>query len=152
MVLGGRRPRGRVLRLSASGGATLLSLLRLAQPVALALDHDEFGAMDQAVDERDDAGGAGEHRGPLCEGLVGREDDRLVLLVPAGDDLEEQVSVPRVVGEVADLVDAEDGGLDVGPEASRASRLSRAGLELELVKILGEVAPIVGAAGSAPVA
>jgi len=34
----------------------------------------------------------------------------------------------------------------------RASRLSRAGLELELVKILGEVAPIVGAAGSAPVA
>jgi len=34
----------------------------------------------------------------------------------------------------------------------RASRLSRAGLELELVKILGEVAPIVGTAGSAPVA
>jgi hypothetical protein len=28
--------------------------------------------------------------------------------------------VPRVVGEVADLVDAEDGGLDVGAEASRA--------------------------------
>ena len=34
----------------------------------------------------------------------------------------------------------------------RASRLSRAGLELELVKILGEVSPILGAAGPAPVA
>lgn len=34
----------------------------------------------------------------------------------------------------------------------RASQLSRAGLELELVKILGEVGPILAAAGSAPVA
>src|SRR5271169_6555579 len=126
MVSGGRRPGGRVLRLPSSGGATLLSLLRLAQPVALALDHDELGAMDQAVDESDDAGGVGEDRGPLCEGLVGREDDRLVLVVPAGDDLEEQVGVPRVVREVADLVDAEDGGLDVGAEApgARSSRSS----------------------------
>lgn len=32
----------------------------------------------------------------------------------------------------------------------RASRLSRAGLELELMKILGEVAPISGNAGPAP--
>jgi hypothetical protein len=34
----------------------------------------------------------------------------------------------------------------------RASRLSRAGLELELVKILGEVGPILDAAGPAPAA
>jgi hypothetical protein len=34
----------------------------------------------------------------------------------------------------------------------RASRLSRAGLELELVKILGEMAPILGRAGPAPAA
>jgi hypothetical protein len=32
----------------------------------------------------------------------------------------------------------------------RASRLSRAGLELELVKILGEVGPRLGAAGPSP--
>jgi hypothetical protein len=34
----------------------------------------------------------------------------------------------------------------------RASRLSRAGLEQELVKILGEMAPVLGAAGPAPAA
>jgi hypothetical protein len=34
----------------------------------------------------------------------------------------------------------------------RASRLSRAGLEQELVKILGEMAPTLGAAGPAPAA
>jgi len=34
----------------------------------------------------------------------------------------------------------------------RASRLSRAGLELELMKILGEMAPILGRAGPAPAA
>src|ERR1700679_3353515 len=34
----------------------------------------------------------------------------------------------------------------------RVSRLSRAGLELELVKILGEMAPILGRTGPAPAA
>jgi hypothetical protein len=34
----------------------------------------------------------------------------------------------------------------------RASRLSRAGLEQELVKILGQMTPMLGAAGPAPVA
>ena len=83
----------------------MLPLLGLAEAVAFALDDHELGAVEQAVDERHDACGVGEDRRPLCKGLVGREHDRLVLLVPTGDDLEEQVSVPGVVGEIADFIE-----------------------------------------------
>src|SRR6187549_2794169 len=76
--------RGRVFRASTGGGATLLSLLCLPQPVAVSLDGDELCAMEQAVDEGHDACGVGEDRGPLGKGLVGGEHDRFVLLVPAG--------------------------------------------------------------------
>ena len=66
-----------------------------------------FGTVDEAVDEGDDAGGGGEHAGPLREGFVGRDEHRQVE-VPAGDDLEEEVGVAVVVVEVSDLVDGEE--------------------------------------------
>ena len=48
--------------------------------------------MDQAVDERDHAGGVGEHLGPFGKGLVGGDEGALFLVATA-DELEEQIGV-----------------------------------------------------------
>jgi hypothetical protein len=47
--------------------------------------------MDQAVDERDHAGGVGEHLGPFGKGLVGGDEGALFLVATA-DELEEQIA------------------------------------------------------------
>ena len=82
----------------------MCALLGFFESVALTLDGEQFGAMDEAVDEGDDAGGVGEHVVPFAEDLVGGQDDG-TLQVSAGDDLEQQVGVAVVIGEVADLVE-----------------------------------------------
>lgn len=69
-----------------------------------ALEGDDLGVMHQAVDERDHAGGIGEHLGPLGEGLVGGDEGALFFMA-AADELEQQIGVTIRVGEVADLVD-----------------------------------------------
>ena len=74
--------------------------------------------MDEAVDEGDDAGGGGEHVGPLREGFVGRENRQGE--IPAGDDLEEEVGIAIVVVEVSDLIDREK--LRAGEASSRRAR------------------------------
>jgi hypothetical protein len=66
-----------------------------AEPVALALNGDDVGVVDDAIDESGGAGGVGEHRGPVLERQVGREDEALSF-VPAADNLKEQVGVARV--------------------------------------------------------
>jgi hypothetical protein len=80
------------------------AVLGLLEAIAFAVDGCEFGPVQEAIDESDDAGGVGEGVLPLDEGLVGGEDDRAVF-VTMGDDLEEEVGVAGVVGEIADLVD-----------------------------------------------
>ena len=45
-------------------------LIGLAQSIALAVKLDHLETVDEAVDEGDDAGGGGEHVGPLREGFV----------------------------------------------------------------------------------
>ncbi|XXT29316.1 hypothetical protein WMF45_44440 [Sorangium sp. So ce448] len=66
--------------------------------------------MDEPVDERDDARGVREDLAPVGECLVRAEQQRLLRVVATGDDLEKQVGVAAVVGEVADFVDAEKRG------------------------------------------
>ena len=83
---------------------------------------DNLAAVDQAVDKGDDARGVRENIGPLGEGLVGGEHDGLERLVAPGDDLEEQIGVAAVVGQVADLVDAQK--LRVSVVAQPAMQLS----------------------------
>lgn len=97
-------------------GAPVLGLL---EAVGLALDLDDLGAVTEAIDEGDDAGGAGEDAAPVAEGAVGG-DDRGELLVPAVDHLEEQIGRAIIVGEVADLVDDEQ--LGDSPPTGRTSR------------------------------
>ena len=50
------------------------AFLGLLETIAVALDFDDFGAVDEAVDEGDDAGGVREYLAPLGEGLVGGEE------------------------------------------------------------------------------
>ena len=91
--------------LGALGGV----LPGLTESMALAVELDDFAAVDEAVDEGDDAGGAGEPVGPLGEGFVGGDEDGLVEGAP-GDALEEEVGVSVVVVEVAALVASEELG------------------------------------------
>src|SRR3989442_6887901 len=83
-----------------------------AASIALALDGEDLGVMDDAIDERGGRGGVGEDRRPLAERQVGGEHEALAF-VAAADDLKEEVGGPRVLGQVADLVDDEDGALAV---------------------------------------
>ena len=53
-----------------------VELLGLFEPVAFGIDLDDLGAVEESVDERDDAGGVGEDLAPLLEGLVGAQDRR----------------------------------------------------------------------------
>ena len=55
-----------------------------------------------------------EHGGPLLEGLVRRDDDRLLLQVALVDDLEEDVGRVLRVGEVTEFVDDQHVRIDVG--------------------------------------
>jgi hypothetical protein len=105
-----------VLLGAATGSAGSVELLGFFEAVAFGVDVDDLGAMDEAVDERDDAGGVGEDLAPLGKGLVGAEEDGLLGVVTPGDDLEE-VGVAAVVREVADVVDAEQVRHGVAVEA-----------------------------------
>ena len=87
------------------------AFLGLFESIAGAFQGDEFGAVDEAVDEGDDTGGVGEDVVPFPERFIGSEDNGPVLISP-GDDREEEVGVAGVVGEVAELVDTKDRRLD----------------------------------------
>jgi hypothetical protein len=67
------------------------------------VDVDLVAVLSKAVDEGDDAGGAGEDGAPLLEGQVGG-DDRGSMFVAAADDVEEDVGRAAVAGQVAEFV------------------------------------------------
>jgi hypothetical protein len=76
----------------------------VAQPVAVALEADDLGVVDQPVDH-----GRGDHvvaedLAPAAEWLV-RGHDQRGAFVAGRDQLEEQVGRLRLEGDVADLVD-----------------------------------------------
>ena len=66
------RPGGAVGRVRVLGWSTLQGFLEIAQPVASALDGEDMGAMEQAIE---DGGGqhlvAGKQFGPVADALVG---------------------------------------------------------------------------------
>ena len=79
------------------------TFLGLLEAVGVALDGDDLGVVEQAVDEGNDAGGTGEDLAPFGEGAVGGNQGGL-LFVAAADEFEQQVGVAVGVGEIADLV------------------------------------------------
>ena len=68
--------------------------------------------MDQAIDQGDDAGGVWKDLAPFGEGPVGG-DERAVVLVPAADELEQQVGMAIGIGEISDLVDHQKTGAGI---------------------------------------
>ncbi len=73
-------------------------LLGFLEAVAVGLDVDDLGTVNEPVDERDDAGGVGKDLAPASESLVGAEQERLLRFVATCDDLEQEIGVAAVVG------------------------------------------------------
>ncbi len=92
-------------------------LFGFLEAVGLALDGDDFGVVDEAIDQGDDAGGVGEDLVPFGERFVGRN-DRGLLLVAARDDLEQQIGMAVGIGEVADLIDDKQPGPGIQSQAT----------------------------------
>ncbi len=72
--------------------------------VGVAVDGDDLGVVDEAVDECGGNDIVGEDFAPAAEWHVRGDQDR-ALFVAAGDELEEQVGGIGVERQVADLVD-----------------------------------------------
>jgi hypothetical protein len=62
-------------------------LLGFFEAVAVDVDGEDLGAMDQPIDEGDDAGGVGEDLIPFSKGFVGRQNGG-PLLITARNDFE----------------------------------------------------------------
>ena len=78
------------------------------EAVGVALDGDDFGVVDEAVDHGGGDDVVAEDFAPASEGLVAGDDQRGAL-VAAGDELEEQVRGFGFEGDVADFVDDDQG-------------------------------------------
>ena len=92
------------------------AFLRFFDAIRVTFNGNELAVMHQSIDQGDHTAGVGEDLGPFGKGLVGREDDGAFVIVTPGDDLEEQVCIAGVVGEIADLIYAEQLWMTVPPQ------------------------------------
>jgi hypothetical protein len=109
----------------------LIGVLVTAHAVAPAADVDDDGVVDEAVD---DGGGddlVGKDLAPIREAAVGSEHDGRGLLVATADDLEDPVGRGLVERQVADLVDDQDRGLEVGAQLVESAAGEVGGLQVE---------------------
>ena len=107
------------------------------EAVGLAVDGQDLGVVDEAVDQRDDAGSVGEDLAPLGERAVGC-DDGAVALVTAADELEQEIGVAVGIGEISDLIDGEEVGVSIVAQAP-----TQRGIAVEC----GEIAEQLSGAG-----
>jgi hypothetical protein len=77
--------------------ALLGAFFGLLEAIGVALDGDDFGMVDEAIDQGDDAGGVGKDLAPFGKGSIGGNQGRFGLIA-ARDDLKEQVGVVVGVG------------------------------------------------------
>ena len=96
------------------------------EAVAGALDLDDDGVVEQAVEQRGGDDGIAEDLAPFGEAAVGGQDHG-ALLVAGVDELEEQIAAAGDDRQVADLVDDQQRGA-----AEEADRLAQAALALGL--------------------
>src|SRR5208283_669034 len=89
--------------------------LAFAHAVRSPLDDGHVGVMGQSVEQSGDGGSVGKDGVPVLEALIGRQHNRM-MFVTVVDDFEEQVGGVRVIGQVTDLVDAEQSGASVEAE------------------------------------
>src|SRR5918996_909469 len=98
----GRRQLVRLARRLEQAGAALL-----AQPIAVAADGDDVAVMEEAVEDRRRHHRIAEHRPPLADRTVARDQHAAALVAPR-DQLEEQVRGVGLERQVAELVDDEE--------------------------------------------
>jgi hypothetical protein len=116
---GGQSPLGFLWFFTGTGfRVTSRAFLGFFEAIALSLELQQLGFVHEPIDEGYDAGGVREDLGPFAERFI-RGDDDGVFLVAARDDLEEQVRIARVVGEVPDLIDREDSRAGIATQAAR---------------------------------
>ena len=96
--------------------------------------------MHQAVDEGDHAGGIGEDLVPFGEHPVRCQDEWTAQLIAPCDDLEEQIGIAGVVGQISDFIATEHGGSGVAAQPSG---------ELRGAVLGGEIVQHVGGGGEA---
>jgi hypothetical protein len=84
----------------------------LFEAVGFAVDCDDLGVVDKAIDQGGDAGRGGKDLAPFGEWAIGRDQSALVLIA-ARDELEQQIGMTVRVGEVSDLVDDQECRVDV---------------------------------------
>ena len=90
----------------AFAGAFFCPLVRFFGAIRFAIDVNNVGVMNDAINHGDDTGGAGEDLAPFGEGTVRREDEAL-LFVATVDQLEQEIGVPIAIGKLPDFVDAQ---------------------------------------------
>ena len=64
----------------------------LFEPIGFGVDGDDLGMMDEAINERGDAGGVREDVPPIGEGTI-CGDECALLLIAAADEFEEQIGM-----------------------------------------------------------
>ena len=106
------------------------------QAVRFTFDVDDGAVMQNAVQDSGGDGNVGKDLIPLGEGLVGSEDSRC-LLIPPGNELEEQVCALDVHREITDLVNDEHPILGQNLEFIR-----QAVLEMGLFELLNELVAV----------
>src|SRR5438067_557530 len=87
-------------------GGWVAAEVAVAEPVAVALEAEDFGVVDEPVDHGGGDGLVAEDLAPGGEGLVAGDDQRGALVAGA-DEREHQVGGVGVEGDVADLIDDE---------------------------------------------
>src|ERR1700690_2713169 len=80
------------------------ALLCLLEAIGFAIDGDDFGVVDETINQRDDACGVGEYLAPLGERAVGGDQRARALIAPE-DPFEHQIGLGVRVGEGTDFVD-----------------------------------------------
>jgi len=83
------------------------------EPTAVVLDVDHPGVMQEPVQDGRGDHGVAEQLLPAAEALV-RGQDRRALLVPIGNELEKEMRLAAVDGQIPGLVDDDQAGTGIG--------------------------------------
>lgn len=83
------------------------------ETIAVALDVDHPGMVKKPVEDGRGDDGISEEFLPVDEALV-RGDDRRVLLIAAGNELEEETGFPAVYGQIAHFINDDHAGVQIG--------------------------------------
>jgi hypothetical protein len=85
------------------GGGRVVAFEGVDVAPGVSVDVNAVAMLGEAIDECNDTGGTGEDGTPLLEGEVGGDDDA-AFLMPAAEDVVEDVGGPTIAGILAELV------------------------------------------------